>query len=137
MWSDFRLTEFTLSTSKIPKRSWCNTLSAICDAIKGNQLELEQVTFSVFYVIEVLILRGTFCWKIHLNRSSGSKVMSNWKILRTIQNNRNSFFFWLYLTINAQNFRLIPLDRNAYVFWYTSRCVLYTHLMCLQFWQPM
>ncbi len=23
-------------------------------------------------------------------------------------------FFWLYLTINAPDFRLIPLDRNTY-----------------------
>ncbi len=25
-------------------------------------------------------------------------------------------FFWLYLTINAADFRLIPLDRNTYVY---------------------
>ena len=35
--------------------------------------------------------RGTFSWKPHLNWSSGSKVLSNWRILRTIENNRNSF----------------------------------------------
>ncbi len=42
----------------------------------------------VFYLIEVLIWRGTFCWKPHLNRTSGSKVMSNWMILKS---KRNSF----------------------------------------------
>ncbi len=31
----------------------------------------------LFQVIEVLIWRGTFCGKPHLNQSSGSKVMSN------------------------------------------------------------
>ncbi len=25
-------------------------------------------------------------------------------------------FFWLYLAINAPDFRLIPLDRNTYMF---------------------
>ena len=34
-----------------------------CDAIKGNQLELEHVTFSIFYFIQVLIWRSTFCWQ--------------------------------------------------------------------------
>ena len=44
-----------------------------------------------------------------------SKVMSNWRILRTVENNRNSFLFLaIYLTINAANFWLIPLDRNTY-----------------------
>ncbi len=36
---------------------------------------------------------GTFCWKPHLKRSSGSKVMSDWRVLRTIEHNRNSFLF--------------------------------------------
>ncbi len=56
-----------------------------------------------------------FDWKPHLNQSSGSKVMSNWRVLRTIENNRNrNVFFWLYLTINAADFWLILLDRNTY-----------------------
>ena len=33
----------------------------ICDAIQGNQSELEHVTFLVFYLIGVLIWRGTLC----------------------------------------------------------------------------
>ena len=36
----------------------------------------------------------------------------NWTILKTIEIN---FFFWLYLIINAPDFRLIPLDRNTYM----------------------
>ena len=53
-----------------------------------------------------------FCWKPHLNWSNGSKVMSNWMILKTIEIHS---FFWLYHTINAADFRLIPLDHNTYV----------------------
>ena len=56
------------------------------------------------FSIEVLTWRGTVCWKTHLNRPSGSKVMRNWRAFRTIENNRNKlsfFFFWLYFTINA------------------------------------
>ena len=45
-----------------------------CDL--GNQSKVEYVTFSVFYSIEVLIWRGTFCWKSYLNQTSGSKVHS-------------------------------------------------------------
>ena len=48
-----------------------------CHVILGNQSEVKYVTFPVFYLIEVFIWRGTFCWKPHLNRTSGSKVMSN------------------------------------------------------------
>ena len=51
------------------------------------------MTFSVFYLIQVLIKRGTFSWKSHLNQTSGSKVMSNWRILRTTENRRNAFLF--------------------------------------------
>ncbi len=47
--------------------------SHICDA---NQSEVEHVTFSAFYLIEVLIKRGTFCWKPNLNQTSGSKVVA-------------------------------------------------------------
>ncbi len=40
---------------------------------------------------------------------------SNWKILKTIKTKEMHFLFWLYLTINAPDFRLIPLDHNTYV----------------------
>ncbi len=53
--------------------------------------------------------RGTFCWKPHLNWTSGYKVMSNWRILKTIKHS-----FWLCLKINAPNFWLIPLDFNTF-----------------------
>ncbi len=42
-------------------------------------------------LIELLIWRGTFCCKPHLIRTSGSKVMSNGRVLKTIENERNSF----------------------------------------------
>ncbi len=47
-----------------------------CDAIYRNQSEVEYVTFSVVYLIEVLIRRGTFCWKPNLRWTSGSKVIA-------------------------------------------------------------
>ena len=45
--------------------------------------------------------RYIFAEKPHLNRFSGSKVMSNWMILRTIEIHS---FIWLCLTINAPDF---------------------------------
>ncbi len=39
------------------------------------------------------------------------------KILRTTENN----FFWLYLTINITDFRLIQLDRNTFVMQHVER----------------
>ncbi len=84
------------------------------------------VTFSVFYLIEVLIWRGTFCRKPYLNQISDSKVMSNWMILKTIENKSNSFVFLFvcccffgggYISISHPDFGLISLDRNAcYIF---------------------
>ncbi len=67
-------------------------------------MEVAHVTFSVFYLIKVVIRKGSFCWKPHLNRSCGSKAMSDWRILRTIEIN---FCFWL------SDFWLISLDRNT------------------------
>ena len=43
---------------------WLGLLSgkfALCDAIWRDQSELAHVTFSVFYLIEVLTWRSTFC----------------------------------------------------------------------------
>ncbi len=54
-------------------------------------------------------------WKPHMNQTSGSKFVSNWRILKTIENKRNSFLFLAISHINAPDFRLIPLDRNTYV----------------------
>ncbi len=71
--------------------------------------------FSIWLFIWLLIWSGTFCWKPHLNQSSGFKVMSDWKILKTIERKRNSLIFWLYLTINAPDFWLILLDHNTFV----------------------
>ena len=33
-------------------------------------------------------------------------------------------FFWLHLTVNAPNFRLIPLDRNIYITDLTASAIL-------------
>ena len=66
------------------------------------------------FLFEELIRKGTLCWKPHLNRTSGSKVMSNWRILKTMENKGNTFLLCLYLTINAPDFRIIPLDCNTY-----------------------
>ena len=62
-----------LSNWSVDKRQiWRPCLNVIW----GNQSEVENMTFSVFYSIALLIWRGTFCWKPHLNWTSGSKVMS-------------------------------------------------------------
>ncbi len=58
---------------------WCNLGKSV-----GTQ------TCDIFSFLDVLvdilpIWRGTFCWKPHLNGSSGSKVMSNGRIHNRIQ----------------------------------------------------
>ena len=64
----------------------------------------------------------------------GFKVMSNWRILRTIENNGNSY---LCLAISQQSmlpdFRLILLDRNTYIIFTNSlfpKCQLISILCC-------
>ena len=55
---------------------------------------IEHVTFSVFYSTEVLIRSLCILLKPQVNRTSGSKVIySNWKILKIIENKRNTFLF--------------------------------------------
>ena len=50
------------------------------------------------FLLNLIAHLGTFCWKPHLNRSSGSKVMSNWRIRKTIKNKRNSLLCSGYIS---------------------------------------
>ncbi len=82
----------------------------ICDAISGNQSEMERVTFSVFYLVEVLIWRWTlFGWKSNLTCiiNGSNLVMRNWRILKTIENKRNLFHF---LAISHNQCSRLPTD---------------------------
>ena len=87
-----------------------SALNLWCDL--GKSIRTRTCDISVLYLIEVLIWRGTFCWKLHLNWTSGSKVMSNWRILKT-RVKRNLSYFWLYLAISAPDFQLIPVNGNT------------------------
>ena len=49
------------------------------------------------------------------------KVMSNWIILKTKEIHS---FFWLYLTINAHDFWVIPLDGNTYYYTHVGTVLL-------------
>ncbi len=51
--------------------------------------------------------RGTFCWKPHLNQTSGSKVIAIEGFSKTIDNKRNAFLF--LVVSHNQCFRL-PTD---------------------------
>ncbi len=59
-----------------------------------------------------------FAEKPHLNRSTGSKVVSNWRVLRTIENNRNSF---LFLGISHNQCYRLPTDtarsQHIWIIW--------------------
>ena len=66
-----------------------------------------------FLLIEVFIRRGTFCWKPNLNQTSGSKVIAIERFSKQLKTKEMHSLFWLYLTINATDFRLILLDRNT------------------------
>ncbi len=128
-----RKTKYSSCTdSKKTDHSYSFVASNICDAIWGNHSDVEHVTFSDFYLIELLIWRGTFCWKPHLNRTSGSKVMSNWRILKTIENKRNSF---LFLAISHNQCSWFPNDsarlQHIFHFW----CfIFFFHTMTDQNW---
>ncbi len=94
------------SAGNIAMVKLCIILSLIVMQSKGiMQLEVEHVTFAVFYLIEVLIRRGTFWWKPHLQRISGSIVTA----LKDSQNNRkqkrNAFLF--LVVSHNQCFRLL------------------------------
>ncbi len=115
-----------------PHATQTHTYKTLQQYHTGNQLrksvfKSNRWHFSVFYLIEVLIWRGNFCWKPHLNQTSGSKVMSNWRILKTIENKRNSF---LFLAISHNQCSRLPTDaarlQHIYPTWWT-RCSFYTY----------
>ena len=56
-----------------------------------------------------------------MNRSSGSEVMSNWRILRTTENNRNPFHF---LAISHNQCCRLPTDpaRSQHIYWNCAPC---------------
>ena len=68
----------------------------------------KHVTFSIFYLMECsLFKRGTFRWKLQLNRTSSSKVISNWK---DSQNNRKQKKLSLFLAISQNWCSWLPTD---------------------------
>ena len=77
----------------------------MCDL--GNQSEVELVPFSAFYLIEILIRRGTFCWKNPPESDQWFQSYSNWKILKTIENKRNAF---LFLAVSHDQCFQLPTD---------------------------
>ena len=90
---------------------------------RGISQNSEHVTFSVCYLIEVLLWRGTYCWKPHLNRISGSKVMSNWMVVKTIETKIKSFLLLAVShnqcsrlsTDSARSQHILKIRANMYV----------------------
>ncbi len=84
------------------------------------------MTFSVFCLLEVLIRRGTFCWKPHLTRTSGFKVkMPLKKKTKTTVSNSEAWRLkqmvglyspsgWQLVKIISQN-AVIPIQHAQYV----------------------
>ena len=79
-----------------------------CD-LGESQSKVIHVPFSFFYLIEILIWRGTFCWKTHLNKSCGSKVMSKSDFPNpTILHNNE----WLLELIDTVTIRVSSEDKS-------------------------
>ncbi len=78
--------------------------------------------FSVFYLIEVLIWRGTFCWQPHL---SGPVVPKLWAILKdSLNNSKNKRNWFLFLAISHNQCSWLPTD--------SARS---QHILCCQYCQ--
>ena len=63
----------------------CTHQNMWCDLLKS--VWSRTCNISVFYFVEVFIW-DTFCSKPH-NQTSGSTVMRNWRLVKTIENKRN------------------------------------------------
>ena len=107
----------SLSSFVLLSKLWCLPDHMWCDVGESETLGVELVTFWVFY------LKYSLLGEVHFAENptwigpvTGSKITAKfWKILKAIENPKKKHsFFWLYLTINAPNFRPIPLDRNTY-----------------------
>ena len=88
---------------------WCNLSSYVT---RSREISLKSNIFSFLFDWSAHWERYILL-KTPLNLTSGSKVMSNWRILKTIEHERNSFHF-LAISRN-QCPRLILLDYNTYV----------------------
>ncbi len=84
----------------------------------------------LFVLIEVFITRGTFCWKPHLNRTSGSKVIA---IERFWEVNPTQGHTWLPFWVKDQREKTCtyPLEYTWVFLWYEEsiiNAVTYTML---------
>ena len=79
-------------------------------------------SFLQFYLMKVLIGRDTICWKPHLNLTSGSKGMSNWRILKTIENKRTSLLF-VAISHNQCSWLSTDSARSYHIYW-NGTCIL-------------
>ena len=70
-------------------------------------VRIKLIHYWEFYLIEVFIWKGTFSWKPHMNSTSGSNIMSNWRIFKTIENKGTSF---LFLAISHNQCSQLPTD---------------------------
>ena len=87
----------------IYKHKWCN----LGESVGSRTRDIFSFLFDCNAHLEKYILL-----KSSLESVQWSQGYEQMKILRTIE---ICFFLWLYLTINAADFWLIPLDRNTYV----------------------
>ena len=89
--------------------------SLICGTIKQNESEFEQIVFLVIYFMLFSIQTATFCWKPHWNRTCHSKVITCWKVVKTIENKR-IYFLCLPLSPN-QYLRILTHSAWSYHIW--------------------
>ncbi len=89
----------------------CCYKHCICDAILGNQSEVEHVTFSV-----ILFDQSLHYWERYILLITWPELdrpyrrfqsYSNWKILKTIENKRNTF---LFLPVSHNQCAWLPTD---------------------------
>ena len=81
----------------------------MCDTNQWNQSEIEHVTFSVFYLIE---------GEVHFaeNPPESDQWFPSYEQLKGSQNNKKQkkfIPFTGWISVNAPDFRLIPLDHNT------------------------
>ena len=73
--------------------------------IKQNESEFEHITFLVFYLVLFSIQRATFCKKPIKNWTYHCKVMTYWKVVKTIGNKR---IYFLCLALSPNQYLRIP-----------------------------
>ena len=120
LWTDYNTAIHGLVSNWALRIQLKGNITLNCGAIKQNESEFEHITFLVFHLVLFSIYIATFYRKPHLNWTCHCKVMTYWKVVKTIEKR----IYFLCLALSPNQYLWIP----THFAW--SHHNWYPHMLC-------